>query len=112
MMGGAVVSHNTAPVEGKGDGQILQADIMEYLVVGSLEEGGIHGKHRPVPLGCQTGRKGDGMLFGDPHVEEALRIFLGKTAEPGTIGHGRGDGYYPLILCSQLAEGGAEEGRV
>lgn len=49
MMGGAVFSHQSRPVKAEGDGQLLQADVMDDLIIGPLEEGGIDGHHRRMP---------------------------------------------------------------
>ena len=48
------------------------------------------------------------MLFGNTHVEKALGIFFGKTAQPGSVWHGRGYGNNSLVFGSQLAECRAE----
>src|SRR3546814_17390705 len=44
------------------------------------------------PLRRQPGGEGNGVLFGDPHVEGAARMRLGATVHPGARRQGGGDG--------------------
>jgi len=35
----AIITHDTGPVNGEDHGQILDTDIVDYLIIGSLQEG-------------------------------------------------------------------------
>ena len=76
MVGRTVVTDNAAAIQGNGDRQIGQADIMDELVQGSLHEGGVDGKEGSHALQGQAGGKGDGMLFRDADIEETIREFV------------------------------------
>ncbi len=108
MMGGPVVSHEAATVQGQDDGKLLQADVVENLVVGALEERRIDGHDRDDPLRCQTGGKGDGVLFGDADVEETGWESPGELVEARTLAHGRRNGHDPGVFLGQAQEGVAE----
>ena len=71
-MGPSLADH-AAPVDGEDHRQILQADVVDDLIVGPLQEGRIDGHHRPEALGGQSGGKGHRVLLGDAHIEEAVR---------------------------------------
>ena len=74
VMRSPVVSGKPGAVDGEGHRQALQADIMNDLVVGALQKGRIDADDRTHPCGGKPGGEGDGMLLGDPDVEEAVRI--------------------------------------
>ena len=77
LVGFAVLADHAAPVQGQDHRQVLQADVVEHLVVGPLHEGGIDGGHRPHAPHGQPGGKGDGVLLADAHVIEAVREVAG-----------------------------------
>ena len=109
-MGGTVLADQTGPVDGEAHRQALQGDIMDHLVVGPLQEGGIDGAERLVALDRQPGGEGDGMLLGDADIEGAVREALLELVETGARRHGGGDGDDPLILLG-LADQGIGEHR-
>jgi hypothetical protein len=71
--------------------QILQRDVVDQLVVGALEEGGIDGDHRPHALAGEAAGEGHGVLLGDADVEVALRELGGIAHHARAFAHGRGD---------------------
>ena len=61
LVGLPVAAHQPRPVDGKYHRQILYTDVMQYLVIGSLQKRGIYchnGFHAPR---CQARRKRHGM---------------------------------------------------
>lgn len=95
VVGGSVLADETAPVEGEDDVKILEAHVMEDLVEGPLEEGGVNGDDGDEPLHGEPGGEGDAVLLGDAHVEEPVRepggVFVQARARP----HGRRNGRDP-----------------
>ena len=74
MVGWTILTNNTTPVQCEDYRQMFQADIVDHLVVGALEESGIDGHHRSKSFYCQSCSKGDTMLLSDSDVEKALRM--------------------------------------
>ena len=101
-MGRAVASHNPGPVDGEHHRQVLQADIMKNLIIGTLKERRIDGEDRPEPLAGKPCCKSDAVLLGNPDIEKPLGEFGGKTGQPRTIGHCCSYGYNPFVLCCDL----------
>ena len=77
-MGLTVASYKTGAVNGKQHRKILDADIMEHLIVASLEKGGVDRYHRLEAGCCHARSRGDCVGFGDPHIKKAFRIFCCK----------------------------------
>ena len=109
LVGLAVFAHDAAPVQGKDHRQVLQADVVEHLVIGPLQEGGVDGGHRPHAFQGQAPGKGDGVLFADAHVEEAVGELLAEIHQAGAVGHGRGNGHNLGVLPGQAHQGVAED---
>ena len=51
MVGRAVIGGQSRPVHTKGDGEVLERDVVDDLVVGALEKGGVDGAHGAKSLG-------------------------------------------------------------
>ena len=49
------------------------------------------------------------MLFGDPDVEESLRVLFCEGQEPGPIRHRCRDGHDTIVISGQLGEFDAED---
>ena len=71
-----VASDQSRPVDGKGDVQILNTDIVENLIIGPLQKRGVDTKIGLHSAGRQSGRKGYAVLFCDANVKKAVRIKL------------------------------------
>ena len=78
---------------------------MHDLIVGPLQERGVHRHDRPHALRCQPRRKRDGMLLCNPDIVQALRKFFFKGIQAGPFAHRRSDGHDPLVLTCQLHQG-------
>ncbi len=92
MVSGTILTHEPAPIQTEDHMQIGEADVVDNLIKGPLKKGGIYGHDGYESLRGESGRKGHGMLLCNAHVEEALRVGLGKFIETCSLRHGRGDG--------------------
>ena len=99
-----VASDKPGPVHGDHDRQVLKTDIMKRLVIGPLEEGRINGKYRLHPARRQTGCKGHGVLFCDPHVKEPFREILFKCGKSGPVRHGRRNCHDFLVFARDIGK--------
>ena len=117
-MGGAVCADYARTVDGKQDGQVLQSDIVDELIVGALQEGGVDGNDGFDAFAGQSGGKGYGVLFGDADIEVAVGEALFEFHQPAAFAHGGGNGGQPVVgfgliaqpLAEDLGVGGAGRG--
>ena len=75
-VGGAVRAYKPCPVQGKQDIEVLDGNVVDKLVVGALQEGGIYchdGLRALAGLACG---QGDGVLFGDGDIKIAFGVKL------------------------------------
>jgi len=63
----------SGPVEHERHRQVLQSDIVNQLVVASLQKGRIDGHDGTHPLDRKATRYGDSVLLGDANVDVTLR---------------------------------------
>src|SRR5262245_66227480 len=92
-MRGPVRTHQATPVEGKNDLQVLQANVMENLIVAPLQECGIDGYHRDEAFRRHTGRECHRVLLCDsdivaPGGSLARQLVDAGTHDPGCCNHG------------------------
>jgi hypothetical protein len=111
-VGRPVLADDAAAVHGEDHAQPFDADIVQDLVVGALQEGGIDCHHRPEPLCSEPGRKRDGVLFGNADIEEPLGIGLGELGQTGALGHGGSHGHDAPVFGTQFQQGLAEDLRI
>ena len=79
-MGGAVRAHQPRAVQHEAHRQVLQRDVVDHLVVGALQEGGVDGAERlDSPRVARPAAKRHGVLLGDADVEGALGEGLRRT---------------------------------
>jgi len=107
-MGGPVVAHKSAPVEAEDHMEILQAHVMDDLIVGPLQEGGVDGHYGDQPFHRQTGGEGDAVLFRDTDVEKAVGIGPGEFIQAGAVTHGGSDGHDAGVFPAEADQGLAE----
>ncbi|KAF5028891.1 hypothetical protein DSECCO2_654340 [anaerobic digester metagenome] len=112
VVGGSVLADQAGAVEAEGHGQVLQADVVHDLVVGTLEKGRVDRDHGLEALHGEAGGEGHGVLLADAHVHEALGHVLGEIRQSRALGHGRGDGHDALIGLGQGRQRLAEHLRV
>ena len=72
----AVLADEAGAVEAERHGQVLQADIVDELVVGALRERRIERDDGVHARGRHAGGQRHRVLLGDADVEEALRVRL------------------------------------
>ncbi len=109
LVGFAVLAHDAAPVHGQDHRQVLQADVVEHLVVGPLHKGGVDGAHRLHALQGQPRGEGYRVLFTNAHIEKPFREALAEIHQAGAIGHGRGDGHDLGVFLGQAHQGVAKD---
>ena len=103
-MGLPVASHKPCPVHRKEHRQVLDTDIVQDLVIGSLQEGGIDSHHGPEPGRSHACRGRDCMGLRDSHVKKAVRKLLSKGSQPRTVRHGGSNRHQFRMLLPQLTE--------
>ena len=91
MMRGPVLAYKSAPVKAEHHIQLLKGNIVNDLVVGSLQEGGIYITERDHARRSKAGAECDGMLLGNPDIESSFRHLGHHHIEGAASGHGRGD---------------------
>lgn len=69
-----------------------QVDVMNDLIVGTLEECGINTHHREHSLAGQTGRKSHSVLFCHANIKKALGVRMVEELQASAIFHGGGNG--------------------
>ena len=99
-MGRAIAAHQPGAIQREHHRQILQGDVVNELIVGALQERRVDRDDRLEALAGETRRERHRVLFGDRHVEiavrESLRVF--DQPEPSRIA-----GVMPMIFGSRSA---------
>ena len=101
-MGGAVGTHDAGPVEHEGDGQVLNAHVVNQLVEGALQKGAVDRYHRLEAFAGHASRHGHGVLLGDAHIEILGRKSLLQQIQAGAGGHGSGNTHHGGVLFAEL----------
>lgn len=78
----AVCADDPGAVDSKQHRQLLDSHIVDHLIVGSLQEGGVDRHHRLVVANRQPGGEGDRMLLGNGDVKVPIGEFLRKLHHP------------------------------
>ena len=104
-MAGTVVTGDPGPVEGEDHRQPVQPDVEVGLIEGPAEEGGVDGHHRAEPGHGHAGGGGHGVLLGDAHVEEAVRVLGLEGQQARRPGHGGGDGHHVVVAVGRRQHG-------
>ena len=74
-MGLTVSTNNARTVDGEQDRKLLNRHVMQHLIIGALQEGGVDRNNGFVATNRQTRSKGHCVLLGNCHVEVAIREF-------------------------------------
>src|SRR5579864_9791871 len=101
----AIFTNDPCTVHREDDVEILHADVVNDLVIGSLQKGRINsndGAH--ARYGKPTG-KCHAVLFCDTHIEIAFGEMLVHLLQAGAFCHSSRDAYDGSILLSQFYEG-------
>ena len=102
LMSRAVGSDNASAVENERDRKILDADVVNQLVVGTLKKGAVNGHNGFEAFTGHSARKGHGMLLGNPHIDVLLGNRFLQHVEAGAGGHGCGDPDDATVLFAEL----------
>ena len=94
----SVLVGDTRPVDHQRNGQMLDADIVQDLVVSALQKGGIYKEKRFQPAGCHARAKRYGMFFGDTDIIELVGVCFGKRRRAGAKRHCSGDNTNGFVL--------------
>ena len=97
VVGRAVVADQAGAVHREDDVELLQADVVDDLVEGALEEGRVDRADRLRALERQAGGEQDGVLLGDADVVVLLGHLLGELLQPGPPRHRGGDPDHALV---------------
>ncbi len=108
----AVGADETGAVDREAHRQALDRDVVDDLVVGALQEGGIERGERLVALGGKAGGEGHRMLFGDADIETAGREDFGELVEAGAVRHGGGDADDLVVELRFLHQRFGEDARI
>ena len=103
-MGRAVGADQSGTVDGEEYRQVLDGDIVNQLVIGALQEGGIDRHHRLHAVASHAGRQRHSMLFGDANIEILARVILRKFHHARALAHRRSDAHQPLVGTGHVAE--------
>ena len=83
VVGRAVVADQPGAVHREDDVELLQADVVDDLVVGALQEGRVDRADRLGALERQAGGEQDRVLLGDADVVVLLGDLVGELLQPG-----------------------------
>ena len=111
-VGLAVGADNAAAIDGEHHRQVLDRHVMDQLIVGALQEGGIDRHHRLVAADRQPGGEGDRVLLGDRHVEILLRVVAGELHHAGAFAHCRRDCHQRAVFGGGFTQPVAEDFRI
>ena len=100
----AVSTHNACAVDSKQDRQLLDGNVMDHLVVGALQEGGINGDNRVITANRQACREGHRVLLGNGNVKILVRVFFGELHHARTFTHGRGDRHELIVFSGGFTQ--------
>ena len=103
VMARAVVAGDAGPVEDEDDRAPVEADIEIGLVEGPAEEGRVHRHHGPDAGHRHARGRGDLVLLGDAHVEEAVGEAGLEGEQPGRPGHGRRQCHDAGVVLGRLS---------
>ena len=69
-MGLAIGAYDSRPVDCQDDMLQFNGGVMDQLVTGALQEGGIDREHRDGSLGAHAAGKAHSVFLGDSHIIE------------------------------------------
>ena len=84
----SVTWNRTGTVKGNYAVSVLQGNVFNDLVHGTLYESGIDRHHRNKSSGTKPTGKGNRMFLGNSNVKKTFRIFSGKGIKSCPLGHG------------------------
>ena len=103
-MGGAIGTDQARAVQRQHHGQLLQSHIVDQLVVGALQKGGVNRHHRSQALAGHARGKGECVLLGNAHIVVTVGKAAVKLHHARALAHGRGDGHQLGVLRGHVAQ--------
>ena len=97
-----IVPNDARPVQREHDVRLLQAYIVEYLIVGPLDERGVDRGYWFEARKPKSPREDQGMLFRDADVVEPFRESLLKLVKTSPLRHRRRYRYDALVLFGEF----------
>ena len=97
VVGRAVVADEAGAIHREGDVEVLQADVVDDLVEGTLEEGRVDRADGLGTLQRHAGGEQDRVLLGDADVVILLGALVAELLQAGPPRHRRGDPDHPLV---------------
>ena len=91
VVAGAVLAGDPGAVQHERHGQPVQRHVHQRLVERAVHERRVEAHDRVHAAHRQTGRGGDGVLFGDADVEGAVRVGLAESQQAHRLQHRGGD---------------------
>ncbi len=107
-MGRAVFADQAGAVDGEQHVEVLHRDVVDQLVIGALQEGGVDRHHRLGAFAGHAGGEGHRVLLGDGDVEVAQRETLAERHQVGAFLHRRGDPHQARVGGGHVAQPFAE----
>ena len=92
LMRFAIRWDKTGAVDGKNYILPQQIYVVDDLIIGTLQEGGINAYHRQHALTCKPGSKGHSVLLCHTDIKKTLRVAVRKKLQAGAILHCCSDG--------------------
>ena len=99
-----VGAHDAGAVQKHRNGQVLQRDFLEDLIVGPLQERAIDIDDRTQACLGHAGRHGDGVRFADADVEEAVGELVANRLEHVALAHGGRDDHRARAFAAHLRD--------
>ena len=96
-------------IDSKQHRQLLNRHVVDHLIVGALQEGGIDSDNRLVAADRQARCKRHRMLLGNGDVKILVRVFSGEFNHAGAFTHGRGDCHQLVVFRCGFAQPVAED---
>jgi len=102
-MAGPVFSDQPGAIDGKGDIEVLQGNIVNQLVITALQKRRIDSDNRFQPIASHACCQGHRVLLSDGNVVELLWEPLGEFDHTRTLAHCRGDAGQQWIALRHVA---------
>ena len=104
LMRVAVLADDAAAVDSQHDMELLQSNVMQQHIIGTLQKRGVYRRDRLHPLLGKPGGHADRMALGNADVKEPGRKLGRKLVKSRAVLHGGGNGADGLVACGHPAE--------
>ena len=102
MVARSVGTGDSGPIEHEGDPGLVQGDIHQHLVEGTVYEGRVERDHRMQAPERHPGRRRDSVLLGDTDIQHPVRILLRELVQARRAEHGGGDAHDRGVLVGEV----------